>query len=250
MNEKLTGRRVAIVTDCEMHLGPDLALELAKRDHNLVLGGASSELLSDLQKIGVQAVNVEDVDDLTQRAAVEKLVEAAVRTFGRLDAACVRTGKIITGDFLEATEKDVDELCSLNIASVLFALQSLVPVMTQQENGGQILIVTSAAGETPTPSAALYSATRAAANMLVKNAALTMADKNVNINSLGTNYLDYPGFRIATGADDPAIRARIESRVPLKRLGQPAEVAHFAAGLLDGKNRFQTGQFFALSGGA
>ena len=58
-----------------------------------------------------------------------------------------------------------------------------------------------------------------------------------------------PGFLGASGADDPEVRRAIEARVPIGRLGQPYEVAHFCASLLDGVNYFQTGQFFSLSGG-
>ena len=108
--------------------------------------------------------------------------------------------------------------------------------------------MTSASGASPTPGAALYSATRAAANMLVRNAALRVAKQGVT-----QRHRDeppgLPGYRAATGADDPVIRAKIESRVPIRRLGRPEEVAHFCAALLDGVNRFQTGQFFSLSGG-
>lgn len=244
-----THRRVAVVTDCQVHLGPDLALELARRGHDLVLGQADGALVEQVRGLGGDVVAVDGVEDLTRPTSVPTLVEAALDTFGRLDSACIRTGRIVVGDFMNATEDDVTLLSSLNIASVLFALQALTPVMIDQ-GGGQIVIVTSASGESPSPGAALYSSTRAAANMLVRNAAATVADRNVTINAIGTNYLDYPGFIAATGADDPDIRAYLEQQVPLRRFGQPAEVAHFAAGLLDGKNRFQTGQFFALSGGA
>jgi 3-oxoacyl-[acyl-carrier protein] reductase len=242
-------RRVSVITDCQVHLGPDLALEMASRDHDLVLGQADGELVEQVRALGSHVVAVDGVADLTRPESVQTLVDAALDTFGRLDSACIRTGRIVVGDFMSATEADVVELAALNITSVLFALQALTPVMIDQ-GGGQIVIVTSASGESPSPGAALYSATRAAANMLVRNAAATVAASHVTINAIGTNYLDYPGFREATGADDPKIRAYLEQQVPLKRFGQPAEVAHFAAGLLDGKNRFQTGQFFALSGGA
>jgi 3-oxoacyl-[acyl-carrier protein] reductase len=242
-------RRVAVITDCEVHLGPDLALEMARRDHDLVLGQARSGLVEQVRALGSRVVAVDGVADLTRAESVQNLVDAALDTFGWLDSACIRTGRIVVGDFMSATDADVVELAGLNISSVLFALQALTPVMADQ-GGGQIVIVTSASGESPSPGAALYSATRAAANMLVRNAAATVAAQQVTINAIGTNYLDYPGFRAATGADDPAVRAYLEQQVPLKRFGQPAEVAHFAAGLLDGKSRFQTGQFFALAGGA
>jgi len=74
--------------------------------------------------------------------------------------------------------------------------------------------------------------------MLIKATALSIADSGVTLNAIATNYLNYPNFRAA-----------IESQVPMGRLGDPSEVAHFAVGLLDGESRFQTGQFFSLSGG-
>ena len=85
--------------------------------------------------------------------------------------------------------------------------------------------------------------------MLVKNVALDVADKGIIVNAAGTNFLDYPGFVEASGAADPKIRKRIESSIPVGRLGRPDEAAHFCAGLLDGQNMFQTAQFFSLSGG-
>ena len=85
--------------------------------------------------------------------------------------------------------------------------------------------------------------------MTVKTAALEVAHTVVCVNALGTAFLDYPGFVKASGSEDPEVRKKVEARVPMKRFGEPAEVAHFAASLLDGGNKFQTGQFFSLSGG-
>ena len=113
---------------------------------------------------------------------------------------------------------------------------------------GQIVIVTSATRRRPL-GAPLYASTRAGANMMVKTAVLEVASKGVCVNAIGTAFLDYPGFINATGSDDPDVRKKVESKVPMKRFGQPAEVVHFTASLLDGGNRFQTGQFFSLSGG-
>ena len=85
--------------------------------------------------------------------------------------------------------------------------------------------------------------------MMVKAAALELADQGVCVNALGTAFLDYPGFIMANGCDDPEVRKMVEAKLPLKRFGRPAEIAHFAVSLFDGGNRFRTGQFFSLSGG-
>jgi len=239
-------KRVAIVTDANTHLGPDLARILARRGHDLVLGDPLDGLAEEVTALGAQPVTVTGVADLGDPATVPRLVDAARDRFGRIDAACIRTGVIRTGRFLDGTLEDLQFLQRANLESVFHALQTLLPAMA---DGGQIVIVTSATGRKPMPNAALHSATRAAANMLVKAAALEVADRGITVNAIGTAYLDYPGFVRATGSDDPTVRAKVEKQVPMKRFGQPKEVAHFCAGLLDGENRFQTGQFFSLSGG-
>jgi len=241
-------RRVAIITDANMHVGPDLAIELAERGHDLVLGEPAEGLADKLEAMGATVETVTGVADLSREDAVPTLVKRALDRFGRLDAACIRTGKIIRGDIFGATLEELHLLSEQNIASVFHALRALLPPMVERRNG-QVVIVTSATGTKPQPAAALYSATRAAANMLVRNAAKSVAKEGVTVNAIGTNFLDYPGFVNANRADDPAVRAKLEALVPVGRLGECHEIAHFCASLLDGVNRFQTGQFFSLSGG-
>ena len=66
---------------------------------------------------------------------------------------------------------------------------------------------------------------------------------------MGTNFMNYPGFRDSVGADDPKMLEKVESIIPLGRLGEPKEAAHLAAALLDGENNYVTAEFFNVSGG-
>ena len=118
-----------------------------------------------------------------------------------------------------------------------------------EQADGQVLVFTSAAGARPTPGAPLYSSARAAANMLVRNVAAEVAGHGVQVNAVGTNFMDFPGFLKANRAEDPAGRARVEAAVPMGRLGTMDELAHFAAPFVDGTSRFTTGQFVAYAGG-
>ena len=95
----------------------------------------------------------------------------------------------------------------------------------------------------------LYSSTRAGANALVRAVGLEYASTGLTVNAIGTNFMDFPGFRKATGSDDPERRKRIEGQNPMKRLGTMDELAEFTMVLLDGRTKFQTGQFFSFSGG-
>jgi NAD(P)-dependent dehydrogenase (short-subunit alcohol dehydrogenase family) len=121
--------------------------------------------------------------------------------------------------------------------------------MVGQDDGGQILVFTSATGARPTPGAPLYSSARAGASMLVRNVAAEVVAKNVQVNAIGTNFIDFDGFLRASRADDPEGRARVEAQVPMGRLGGLDELAHFSLPFLDGQSRFVTGQFVPFAGG-
>ncbi len=241
-------RRVALITDTNLHLGPDLARILARREHDLVLGDPLPGLVGEVEALGADVVALDGMMDLGDGHAIARLIEAGLDRFGHLDAACVRTGTIIGGRLMDASLEQLHTLQRANQEAVFHALQALLGVMVPQ-GAGQIVIVTSATGRRPMPGSALYSAARAGANMMVKAAALEVASTGVCINALGTAFLDYPGFIKASGSDDPEVRKRVERQTPLHRFGRPDEIAHFAASLLDGGNQFQTGQFFSLSGG-
>ena len=242
-------RRVVILVDTETHMMPDLAREMARRDHDLVIGNAKEGLAKELQGMGVQVEEVGGTLDLTKSDAVQKLVDAAQKRFGKFDAACIRTGVHGTGSILEAKVEDAQVQYEGNFLSAFLALHTLLPPLVAQKSG-QIVINTSASGLRPVPTAALYSAQRAGANSLVRSAGQTVAPHGVTVNATGTYAMDYPDFLHDVGADkDPAKRKAVEAQVPVQRLCKPEEAAYFVAGLLDGKNMFQTSQFFAIDGG-
>ena len=135
-----------------------------------------------------------------------------------------------------------------NFKQVYFALKALIPHLIDK-GSGQIVINTSSAGIRPATFSPLYSAQRAAANSLVRVAALTYSPKGVAINATGTYAMDYPAYLKDTGADTPEGRKREEDKIPLRRLCKPEEAAHFVATLIDGVGTFQTGQFFSIDGG-
>jgi 3-oxoacyl-[acyl-carrier protein] reductase len=118
-----------------------------------------------------------------------------------------------------------------------------------EQGDGQVLLITSAAGARPTPGAPLYSAARAGATMLARNVAGEVARNGVQVNVVGTNFMDFPEFLAASGASDPEVRAKLEAQVPLGRLGTMEEFAAFCMAFVDGSSRFTTGQAVAYAGG-
>jgi len=244
--------RVAIIADAREHLGPDLAIKLAQRDHNLVLGGADDSLVADLVELGANVEVVKDVKDgkdLINSEAVPSLIERANSVFGGFNAAFIRPGVHIMGDIFAASAEDMQSAFEGNMLSTFHALKALLPALIEQGTGGQILVCSSATAIKPYVGGFAYTATRAGAIMLLRTAAQSAAPHGITINGIGTMFLNYPGFLDNTGCRDPEVLKNVLGHVPMGRLGEPQEAAHLAASLLDGECNYINGEFLPVSGG-
>jgi len=244
----MSDRRIAIVSDAAGYVGPHLARLLAARDHDLVIGDPAPGLVEELAGAGATVEVVEGVRDLSKPESSERLVTAARDRFGRIDAAAAFTGRIVVGRFLRSSLDDLRAVLVGCVEAPYHFLRTVVPVMVEQ-GSGQVLVFTSAAGARPTPGAPLYSSARAAANHMVRNVADEVVAKGVQVNAIGTNFMDFPEFLKANRAEDPEGRERVEAMVPMKRLGQLDELANFSMPFLDGTCTFVTGQFVPFAGG-
>jgi 3-oxoacyl-[acyl-carrier protein] reductase len=243
-----TAKRVALVADASFYVGPSLARELARREHNLVLGDPAEGLVDELTALGVEVEAVLGVRNLADPESAQKLVAAAQARFGRIDSAAAFSGRVVTGKFLDSTLEDLHSVVQGCLEAPYHFLKAVVPVMVEQGDG-QVLVMTSATAARPSRNASLYSSARAGATMMVKNVAAEVARNGVQVNAVGTNFMDFPEFLRASGANDPEIRARIEAAVPLGRLGTVEEFASFCMPFIDGTSKFTTGQFIAYAGG-
>jgi NAD(P)-dependent dehydrogenase (short-subunit alcohol dehydrogenase family) len=243
-----SGRRVAMVGDAGFYVGPELARHLAARGHDLVLGDPEPALVDELVAAGAAVEVVQGVRNLSRPESAPKLVAAALDRFGRLDSAAAFSGRIVTGRFTQSTLEDLQSVVASCLEAPYHFLRAVVDPMVEA-GGGQILVISSAAGARPTPGAPLYSAARAGATMLARNVAGEVARHGVQVNAVGTNFMDFPEFLRASGADDPEGRARVEAQVPMRRLGTMAEFASFCMPFIDGTSGFTTGQFVAYAGG-
>jgi 3-oxoacyl-[acyl-carrier protein] reductase len=241
-------RRVALVGDAGFYVGPSLARLLAARDHDLVVGDPAEGLVDELTATGVDVEVVTGVRDLSEPTAAERLVTAGLQRFGQIDAAVAASGRIVTGRFLRSTIEDLRAVVSGCLEAPYHFLRAVVPPMVER-GSGQVLVITSASAARPTPGAPLYSSARAGATMLVRNVADEVVAKGVQVNAVGTNFMDFPEFLRASRAEDPEGRAKVEAQVPMGRLGSMDEFAHFCMPFLDGTSTFTTGQFVAFAGG-
>jgi len=251
-----TGIRTAIVTDAQLNIGPYLAREFARLNYNLVIADVRKGLPKELRDLGASDVVV--VPGIEQEApnhegrpgVIQKVVDAAMNKFGGFDSAFIRTAiHHPAGDILETTAKGLYQHYEQNCLAVMYALQAVLPPLVEA-GSGQVVVQTSATGEKPQPTLMAYSTMRAAANMMCRCAAMTVAPKGVTVNVVGTNFMNYPGFWHAAVPDgNPKAIQKILDTIPMGRLGETEEAAHFTLALLDGYNMYTTGNFFPVAGG-
>jgi NAD(P)-dependent dehydrogenase (short-subunit alcohol dehydrogenase family) len=243
-------KRVTILFDSWNHMMPALAREMVRRNHDLVLGQArDKELVEELRKMGARIEVVEDTEDQSRPETFQKLVDRAQEVFGGFNSACIRTGTHVNASVLTGNEKDLDTVYEGNLKSVFYALQAVLPPLVAQKSG-QVVINTSAGATRPQPFVALYCATRAAANALIRATALEVAAQGVTVNATGTAGMEYPSYLHMVGADKSPEKAKeVAATFPMQRFVQPEDAASFVATLIDGTATGQTGQFYSIDAG-
>ena len=253
-NAKKGGKRVAIITDTQLNIGPFLARKMAKANYNLVIADALKGLPEELRAMGAEVTVVpgleqEGPNNESKPGSIQKVVDAAMTKYGGFDSAFIRTAlHEPPGDILQTTAEGMFEHYQQNYLAAMYALQAVLPPL-MEAGAGQVVVQTSATGEKPQPTMMAYSTMRAATNMMCRCAAMTAAPKGVCINVIGTNFMNYPGFREAAGAEDEKVYQSILKTIPMRRLGETEEAAHLAMSLLDGYNMYTTGNFFPVAGG-
>ena len=251
-----SGVRTIIITDAQLNIGPFLALEFAKRHYNIVMADVKKGLAEECRKLG--ATKVVEVPGIEQEApnhegrpgVIQKVVDVAMDEFGGYDSVFIRTAvHAPAGDILNTDAKGMMVHYEQNYLAVMYALQAVLPPL-MEAGSGQVVVQTSATSEKPQPTMMAYSTMRAAAAMLCRCAAMTAAPNGVAVNAVGTNFMNYPGFKHAAGVEnDPEAFQKILETIPMRRLGETREAAHFTTALLDGYNMYMTGNFFPVAGG-
>jgi short-subunit dehydrogenase len=157
--------RVVVVTGASAGIGAELAKQLAAKGATVVLAARRKEELDAVAKgIGEQAFAV--VTDVTRRSDVERLAKVAIDRFGRIDVWVNNAGRGISRSVAELTDEDLDAMWTVNMKSVVYGIQAVLPHF-KANNAGQIINVSSGLSRVPlAPVRAAYGAVKAAVNML------------------------------------------------------------------------------------
>jgi NAD(P)-dependent dehydrogenase (short-subunit alcohol dehydrogenase family) len=200
-----------------------------------------------LKECGYEAVFVRA--DVSSAHDVERLVEAAVATYGGLDMAFNNAG--IEGDrakLADYSDDAWDRVIAVNLTGVRLCMKYEIRQMLKQ-NGGAIVNNASILGVVSFSSASAYTAAKHGVLGLTNAAALEYAPNHIRVNAVCPGFIETPMLVRAGLLADPAQRAEIEHLHPLGRLGRPEEVAAAAVWLCSPESSFVTGHPLLVDGG-
>jgi NAD(P)-dependent dehydrogenase (short-subunit alcohol dehydrogenase family) len=238
--------KVLIVTGASHGIGAAAARLFSKSGASVVLAARDEQALetvaSELASEGKHALTAPT--DVTDAAAVERLVATAVERYGRLDGAFNNAGSGHRPTPLaQLTPEEFDEVVDANLRGVFLCMRA---ELTAMASGGAIVNMTSTAGLSGAPGMAAYSAAKHGVVGLTETAALDYGPKGIRVNALAPGPILTEG---GIGAAPAEVQEGVAQRLPVKRLGTPEEVAHAAAWLLSDASSFVNGATFAIDGG-
>jgi NAD(P)-dependent dehydrogenase (short-subunit alcohol dehydrogenase family) len=212
---------------------------------------AGQALVAELQAAGGQAFYCHC--DVSTKASVDAALAATLAAFGNVDGLVNNAGIFKAAEFLDITEADWDAVIAVNLKGSFLVGQAVARAMVGNEDlpgrgRGSIVNMSSVNGTLAIPSIASYNASKGAINQLTRVMALSLADKGVRVNAVAPGTIATELARRAVLTSDEA-KARILSRTPMKRLGEPAEIADTVAYLLSDAASYVTGEIVVVDGG-
>lgn len=244
---KLSGK-VAVVTGASKGIGAAIAERFAEDGAavvvNYVLGKEQAEsVVERIESRGGSAKAVQA--DVSKRAEARRPVEVAVAEFGRVDILVNNAGIYEFRPLAEIDEEHFNRIFNLNVKGLLFATQAAGDSF--DGHGGRVINVSSLASQLAIPTAAVYSATKAAVDSLTRTLAAELGPRQILVNSILPGPVETEGTR-ALGNFDDFLKAFLP-RTPLGRVGQPDDIADVAAFLASDEARWITGQVIPATGG-
>lgn len=245
--------RVAFVSGGGGAIGSAIALALASAGARIVVGDISQER-SDASARAIESAGSEclamaaDIADPTQ---AERLIQRAVGRFGRLDiivnAVGGGAGKVIF-DAEAYPLKEWDWIFDLNLRSTLVATQAAVKAMIQSGHGGHVLNISSVRAQLGINTGySAYVAAKGAVSSLTRQWATEWAKYGITVNAIAPTFVDTP--QVAMLLDDPAFKADVVNRIPLKRVGETGDLVGAALFFTSDASSFVTGQILTIDGG-
>lgn len=242
--------KVAIVTGGNSGIGSSIVLELAKQGASVIIDyianpKSTEELEKKICALGIRAVGVKA--DVTQLADLQKLIDAAVQNFGRLDIMVNNAGVETRTSILDTTEEQYDKVLKINLKSAFFGTQLAAKQMIKQGGGGRIINITSVHEDWPMPGNIAYCLSKGGMRMLTRTAGVELAKHNILVAGVGPGAVATP-INLVT-MKDPTLLKKLNEAIPLGRMAKPEEIAGVVAFLASDSATYMTATTLFVDGG-
>lgn len=239
--------RVAVVTGAARGIGQAIALVLAREGADVVVVdvdlGRAGQVAREVEGFGRRSKAIKI--DVSQPEAVRRLVSEAVSLFEKIDILVNNAGIIRRGTFLEHDPQDWERVLNVNLGGTFNCTREVLPLMIKQ-GGGKIINISSVAGRMgDIASAPSYGTSKGAINTFTRSLARELAPYGINVNAVAPHAIETEMSQEWSEEK----RRQIVDAIPLKRLGQPAEVAEAVAFLASDGAAFITGHVLDVNGG-
>ena len=239
--------RVALITGSARGIGRATALAFAAEGAQVIVcdmdAAGGEQTAADIRTAGGRALFVQV--DVTDRASVDALVQAAQAHFGRIDVLVNNAGVLRDRSLLKMTEQDFDFVINVNLKGVFNCTQAVAPLLAAQ-GSGVILNASSVVGVSGNYGQTNYVASKAGVIGMTKVWARELGPKGVRVNAVA------PGFistEMLAGIPDKVME-ELKAKISLRRLGQPEDIANAYVFLASDEAAYITGHVLHVDGGA
>ena len=240
--------KVAIVTGSGRGIGRDISLAYAREGAHVAINdidpSTASATAAEAAKLGVRSLA--QPADISRKADVDRIVDAVMREFGRIDILVNNAMRIVPGKLEELTEEAWDTTMNIGLRGAFLMSQAAARHMIAQKSGC-IVNIASIAGLFPYNWAGSYSVVKAGLLMLTKQQAVEWAPYGVRANAITPGYIRTPGTEAMYA--DPEIYEGRRKGVPMGRVGSGEDIGGVAIFLASDDARYTTGSVVGADGG-
>lgn len=240
--------KVAIVTGAASGIGKATAETFVEEGARVLLADLDSDGIGAL--IGQIGHNYVDgaVVDITDEAAVKKMVDQALRRFGRLDIAVNNAGVGGFSPIQDYPLADFENVIRICLTGTFLCIKHEAARMIARGHGGAIINIASLNAIQPAEGFAAYCSAKAGVAMLTRVAALELGRHNIRVNAIGPGLIHTPATAAMTAL--PGLEQAFLDEAPIGRVGEPVDVARLAVYLASDDASLMTGQTLYIDGGA